>query len=181
MTEFDRGVARRVVRLMQLADERWRMQYASMQGQEVSSVEHSDEVQVLLHGYAVEMLMWARGLDDWCRGKGTCDALAGYEQARENVRGLIEGARYVTNHAVHQLADLSRVATGFSVPFSVPLKFDKLAAITWVTKAFLPLEAEEHDDTQRRFRQQYVEHLSGRSIDTTMTALLSWFEEQLRE
>lgn len=129
----------------------------------------------------MEFLMWARGLDDWCKGGEGRVGLPGYRESRESEIGLLEGARYVTNHALHQLADLTQLLGGFNFPFSFPFRFDKVAEIQWMHASHLPPSEEELNDTQRRYRRQYEEHLAGREVRPTIDWLLEWFERHLVE
>jgi hypothetical protein len=143
--------------------------------------QHRDELSIALLGTAVEFLMWARGLDDWCKGDEVRAGLAGYREAREQEAGLLEGARYVTNHALHQLANLTQLLGGFTFPLSFPFAFDKLAGVQWAHESHLPPLEEEHDNTQRRYRRQYAKHLAGEDVQRTMDRLQGWFEQQLIE
>lgn len=177
--EFDRATALRGLRLLRVAASRWEAVYEQLAGEQISDDQHREDLSTLLLGHAVEFLMWARGLDDYCKGEGARVGLPGYRKAREQELGLLEGARYVTNHALHQLADLTRLIGAFAFPLSFPFGFDKLAGVKWVSAAHLPPSEEERDEAQLRYRQRYEKYLAGQDIRSTMDRLLGWFADVL--
>lgn len=173
------AAARRALRLLHRAYERWQREHDELFGIRVRDEEHREELASLLHGYAVEFLLWTRGLDDWCCGNEGGSALPSYVERRAGVEGLLDGARYVANHAVHQLVIFSRPTTAFSFPLEFPFGFDKFATIEWLPEMCLPPEPAGTSASRRRLRQQYVDHLANQPIASTMENLRHWFAEQL--
>jgi hypothetical protein len=180
---FDGGVALHALRLLQLAHDRWLSLAADLQGKRFVEVGDRDEAAALLHGYAVEVLLWARAVDDWCLGlprygKPTAPVLATYEQARPALEDLLEGARYAVNHSIHQLTGLTRPYGVMRFPLNTRDIFDTFAGIRWLPEGHLP-QLSEPDPTQQRFRQKYVAHMAGREMGPTLLQLRSWFEAQV--
>ncbi|WP_370969883.1 hypothetical protein [Amycolatopsis sp. cg9] len=131
------------------------------------------------HGTAIEALVWARGLDDWCGSRS-----AGYGAARDAVAGTLAGARYVVNRSVHQLAQITPAfgVMRFPLDFRSGVGiFNTFGGTRWAAEGYLPARDEERDEAQRRLRDHYLEYLAGRDVGSTLTLVRDWFERQLAE
>ncbi|AIJ23239.1 hypothetical protein [Amycolatopsis methanolica] len=184
---FDYAKARGTLRVLQLAHDRWRDVFSQLDGMKFDDLNGREEVAHIIRGPAVEFLMWARGLDDFCRGMPerrngkltpTQPYLAGYEAARSSVEGLVDGARYATNREVHQLLALMEPKGAMRFPMSFPLAFDHFGGVRWLHEVHLPAVDEERSG-QLQLRQAYVDHLAGQKVGPTLDDLRAWFEGQL--
>ncbi|MDQ0376639.1 hypothetical protein [Amycolatopsis thermophila] len=184
---FDIPKARGTLRVLQLAHDRWTELYEGIEGLKFDDLNGQEEVAAIIRGPAVEMMMWARGLDDLCRGMPerrdgqlvpTEPDLPGYETARATVAGLVDGARYATNREVHQLLALMQPKGALKFPLTFPLAFDHFGGVQWLHEMQLPPAAEERRG-QAPLRQAYVDHLAGRPVGPTLDGLRQWFESQL--
>ncbi|GAA5169121.1 hypothetical protein [Amycolatopsis dongchuanensis] len=185
-TSFDHPKARGTLRVLQLAHARWQDVFSRLDGMKFDDLNGREEVAYLIRGPAVEFLMWARGLDDFCRGMPerrngklvpTQPPLAGYESARVQVAGLVDGARYATHREVHQLLALMEPKGAMKFPI-LPLAFDHFGGVQWLHDAHLP-PANEERSGQLPLRQAYVDNLAGQKVGPTLDDLRAWFEGQL--
>ncbi|MEU0465041.1 hypothetical protein ABZ215_13640 [Amycolatopsis sp. NPDC006131] len=180
---FDSATARGTLRVLQLAHDRWQDVCARLHGLKFEDLDGREEVAHVVRGPAVETLMWARGLDDFCRGmpkngRATQAVLDGYEAGREHLSGLVDGARYATNRSVHQLLALMRPLGAFVLPMKFPFGFDHFGGVKWLHEQHLP-PADQEQPGQGRLRVAYVNHLASRDVGPTLDALRAWFEQQL--
>ncbi len=186
-TSFDDPQAHGTLRALQLAHERWQEVISRLDGMKFDDLNGREEVAHLVRGPAVEFLMWARGLDDFCRGMPerkngilvpTQPSLTGYDAGRTQVAGLVDGARYATNREVHQLLALMQPQGAMKFPLRFPWAFDHFAGVQWLYEAHLPPATVERPG-QLQFRQAYVDNLAGHKVGPTLDALRAWFEDQI--
>ncbi|WP_116203895.1 hypothetical protein [Amycolatopsis circi] len=171
-TEFDFATANRALRLLRRAHDRWLQDLAVFDGSRFEDGLTREEAGFLLHGGAVEVLVWVRGLSDWCKN------MPGYDAG--HMAGKLAGARYAVNRSIHQLLDFAQVAGAMRFPLRLGQSglFNTFAEIRWVGEQALPPEGSERRN-QIPLRKEYLEHLAGQSIADTLKSLRAWFEAQV--
>ncbi|MBN9742271.1 hypothetical protein DMP23_14350 [Amycolatopsis sp. A1MSW2902] len=166
--EVDYVPAARALRLLQRAHDRCREDLAAFDGKRFEDGLTREEAGLLLHGGAVEALVWVRGLSDWC------DTMPGYS-ARH-----MAGSRYAVNRSIRQLVDFTEVAGAMRFPLR-PGKsgiFTTFAEVRRAGEQFLPPEGSELRG-QLPLRRAFLEHLAGQNIAGTLKSLRTWFEERV--
>lgn len=169
--EYDQNAALNALHLLQIAESQWVSGLDAIRGAKITAGIHEQELRQ--YGYAINVLVLVRGLDDMCRTK------ANYNLARAPRAALLDAARYACNRVVHQLTILSQPVGAITVPLTVPFAFDKQKHFRWVPEPFLPRPQDERDDLQRQLRARYIDVLAGRDISPILGQLRQWFEEQV--
>ncbi|GAB3460180.1 hypothetical protein [Actinophytocola sediminis] len=181
---FDLGAARETLRLLQFANDRWREVYAHLQDVRFEGENSRREVSLRVRGPAVETIMWARALDDWCRGlpdrtgRPTQPVLTGYQDRRVEEEGLLKGARYATNRSLHQLLALMVPWGTMRLPLNTRDIFGTFGGVRWLSESKLPPRSRENNG-QQEIRKHYVAHLARNEVGATLDRLSRFFESVL--
>jgi hypothetical protein len=176
---FNLNAGQRGLRLLVSAHDRWTAGVQAVTGATITAANRENRL-LPLYGAAVEVLVWARSLDDMLNLGPVMDSLqAQYRAARLGQIDLIEGARYACNQAVHQLVELGTPEQGFGFPLTMPLAFDRFIQFKWATEGHLIPVGQERDQTQIRLRIKYLSHLSRQPMNATLTDLRNWFQRWL--
>jgi hypothetical protein len=129
-----------------------------------------DEIRLRMFGTAAMVVLWARSLDDFCKGS---DGPTRYRDARPGLADQLSAARYACNRAVHHLTPLPDLHPGGrSYPKTYPVGY-VVSGLRWATESALPDIA---DETNRQLRQAYLRLYAGRDIGPTLDALRQWFD-----
>ncbi len=181
---FDYRAARQALRLFQVAHDRWREVQARIAQTRFDEAGGRDEVSLALREPAVSAIMWARSLDDWCRGlpengKPTAPVIPGYLDKRTDVAGLLDATRYATNRSLHQLLEMMRPWGVMAFPLNPNDIFDTFRGVRWIPEGLLPPIESEKNETQRRLRVQYIEILAGRDVGVALDRLRELFENAI--
>jgi hypothetical protein len=181
---FDFGTARRTLRQLQFAHDRWREVYAHLEDLRFEGENNREEVALRVRSPAVETITSVRALDDWClglldnKGRPTQPVLAGYEERRAEVEGLLNGARYATNRSLHQLLVPTTAYGLMRFPFNPNHIFNTFAGVRWLAERHLPPALSENP-RQQELRKDYVKHMARQDVGPTLDRLREFFEAVL--
>ena len=147
--------------LLRLAHERWSATQRELGSPELTP-ENRREFTLRLYGDAINVLVWARGLDDFCSAKN--GPVAGYAAARPGMAATLDGARFACAHAIHQLGVTAQAVSGLVDPLIGPLT--TRSRVRWAAAELLP-----DDERRARGRTSYTQTLAKRDIAPTLCLL----------
>lgn len=155
--------------LLQLAHERWKATQRELGSPELTA-DNRREFTLRLYGDAINVLVWARGLDKFCKGKNS--PVSGYAAARPAMAAMLDGGRFACEHAIHQLGVTAQAVSGLVGPLIGPLTSG--SRVRWAAAELLP-----NDERGARGRVGYEQTLANRDIAPTLDQLVGWFERQI--
>jgi hypothetical protein len=169
---FDLVAARAAKRLIQLSHDSWTAGLQQLAGADITSPQWQDFA-LRQYTHAAAVLVWARGLDDMCRGNA--GQLPTYLPGRPQSEALLGAARYACNRAVHQLITLNQPVGGFGFPVQFPFGFNNLTYFQWVPEGVLP-DPQTEQGGQASIRAQYIAEFAGNSVTPGLDRLRAWFD-----
>lgn len=92
---------------------------------------------------------------------------------KAGVRDLLEGLRFVRNHAAHGLAHLPELGGGLTIPFTIP--FTISVSMKWAAGDLPPLGKDEPASVLESYRVA----LAGQDVEPTLVRATTWLEAQV--
>jgi hypothetical protein len=124
---------------------------------------------------AAEAAFWVSALEgELARPHGGLKPGSAWARAceAEGVRDLLDGLRYVRNHAAHGLAHLAEIGGGITFPLTIPFAIE--TTMRW-QQGDLPSGGSSEPP---RLLEAYSAALAGQDVRKTLERAIAWLELQ---